>query len=253
MGNRSQMRKFRRRRRGAGLVLLMSLAIVVLGVALFFRTDSSQRASGESPVDRVAVPMISEAPHAIVERAAKGQNSQGDASASGKDEHKQQPTADKKPAIPVPANDDLWLTVPSLGIHDAYVYTYNGEESSLDYGPAKLPDTGFPWQSGANTYIAGHRLGWPGTGSDHIFYNLPLMNYGDMIYLTDDNGTVYAYAVTDFKEVLPTESWITNPVAGKNMVSLQTCIENYGDYWTPGPNWFVRFVVRAERVSVTPG
>jgi hypothetical protein len=29
---------------------------------------------------------------------------------------------------------------------------------------------------------------------------------------------------------------------------LQTCIEDYGDYWTPGPNWFVRYVVRAERV-----
>ena len=256
MGSRSQMRKFRRRRRGAGLVLLMSLAIVVLGVALFFRTDASQRASGESAVDRVSVPMVSEAPKAVAEQADETQSSsqsssKGDAAAG--DDQKQQATADKKPAIPVPASRDLWLTVPRLGVYDAYVYTYNGEESSLDYGPAKIPDTGFPWQSGANTYIAGHRLGWPGTGSDHIFYDLPLMRYGDMIYLTDANGTVYAYAVTDFKEVLPSESWITDPVAGKNMVSLQTCIENYGDYWTPGPNWYVRFVVRAERVSVTPG
>jgi hypothetical protein len=29
---------------------------------------------------------------------------------------------------------------------------------------------------------------------------------------------------------------------------LQTCIENYGDYWTEGPNWLVRYIVRAERV-----
>jgi hypothetical protein len=34
------------------------------------------------------------------------------------------------------------------------------------------------------------------------------------------------------------------------MLSLQTCIENYGDYWTMGPNWYVRYVVRADRVSV---
>ena len=260
MGNRSQMRKFRRRRRGAGLVLLMTLAIVILGVALFFRTDSSQRTSEEAAIDRVSVPMVSEAPKPVADQADQAQtssqtssqsSSQGDA--AGADDQKQQATADKKPAIPVPASRDLWLTVPRLGIYDAYVYTYNGQESSLDYGPAKLPETGFPWQSGSNTYIAGHRLGWPGTGSDHIFYDLPLMNYGDMIYLTDDNGTVYSYSVTDFKEVLPSESWITNPVAGKNMVSLQTCIENYGDYWTPGPDWYVRFVVRAERVSVTPG
>jgi hypothetical protein len=32
------------------------------------------------------------------------------------------------------------------------------------------------------------------------------------------------------------------------MVSLQTCIENYGDYWTEGPNWFARYIVRANRV-----
>jgi hypothetical protein len=30
---------------------------------------------------------------------------------------------------------------------------------------------------------------------------------------------------------------------------LQTCIENYGDYWTAGPNWFVRYIVRADKVG----
>jgi hypothetical protein len=29
---------------------------------------------------------------------------------------------------------------------------------------------------------------------------------------------------------------------------MQTCIENFGDYWTPGPNWFARYIVRGERV-----
>jgi hypothetical protein len=67
MGDRSQMRKFKRRRRGAGLVLLMSLAIIVLGVALFFRTDPLQMTSEALLVERIAVPMISEAPQAVSE------------------------------------------------------------------------------------------------------------------------------------------------------------------------------------------
>jgi hypothetical protein len=46
-----------------------------------------------------------------------------------------------------------------------------------------------------------------------------------------------------------TDLSVTNPVPGRDMVSLQTCIENYGDYWTEGPNWFVRYVVRADKVS----
>jgi hypothetical protein len=58
MGNRSRMRKFRRRCRRAGFVLLMSLVIVVLGVALFFRTEPFE-STGGAPL---AVPMISGAP-----------------------------------------------------------------------------------------------------------------------------------------------------------------------------------------------
>ena len=41
---------------------------------------------------------------------------------------------------------------------------------------------------------------------------------------------------------------VTEPT-GDDIVSLQTCIENYGDYWTAGPNWYVRYVVRASKVS----
>ena len=47
--------------------------------------------------------------------------------------------------------------------------------------------------------------------------------------------------------MLPSETWVTNSDPGRYMVSLQTCIENYGDYWTMGPNWYVRYVVRADR------
>jgi sortase A len=254
VGNRSQMRKFRRRRQGAGLILLMSLALLVLGVALFFRTEPSQRMSGTSPVERVSIPMISEAPQAVSEVAGEEQaavENEGSQSNAAKGEDQKQQAPVEKPVAPVPETNDLWMTIPDLGLYDNYVSNSNAE-SALDYGAAKRVDTKFPWQDDANTYIAAHRLGWPGTASDHQFYNLPLLEYGDKIYLYDANGTTYTYEVTEIFEVWPTETWVTSQVAGRDMVSLQTCIETYGDYWTMGPNWYVRYVVRADRVSVTP-
>src|ERR671917_259046 len=156
-----------------------------------------------------------------------------------------------RPNSPASATNDLWMTIPKLGLYDNYV-TNSNAHSALDYGAAKREETGFPWQDGANTYISAHRLGWPGTASDHQFYNLPSLAFGDKVYLYDANGTTYTYEVTDIFEVAPNETWVTDSVPGRDMVSLQTCIENYGDYWTMGPNWYVRHVVRADRVAVTP-
>jgi sortase A len=248
MGKRSQMRKFKRRRRRAGFVLLMSLAIVVLGVGLFFRADPSREIGGAPLTERVAVPMISEAPQAVSERAAENEAS---LKAGAKAGAEKQQTSAEEPVAPVPATNDLWMTIPKLGLYDNYVANSDAH-SALDYGAAKRIDSEFPWQDNANTYISAHRLGWPGTASDHQFYNLPLLTYGDKIYLYDANGSVYTYEVTEIFEVAPTETWVTESVPGREMVSLQTCIENYGDYWTMGPNWFVRYVVRADRVAVTP-
>jgi hypothetical protein len=69
MASKSRMRKYRKRRQQAGLILLLSLAIIVLGVTSLFRTDPSQRTSGTPLVDRVEVPMVSEAPEAVSEPA----------------------------------------------------------------------------------------------------------------------------------------------------------------------------------------
>jgi sortase A len=254
MGNRSQMRKFRRRRQRAGFVLLMSLAIVVLGIALFFRTEPFRSTSGTSSVERVAVPMISEAPQPVPEQAtqegqaAEEEGSQGgDAAGQGTDNQQAE-----EPVVPVPKTNDMWLTIPKMDLYDNYV-SNSDAPSALDYGAAKRTDSEFPWQDSAtNTYIAAHRVGWPGTPSYYQFYDLPLLTYGDKVYLYDANGTTYTYEVTEILEVAPTETWVTEPEAGRDVISLQTCIENYGDYWTMGPNWFVRYVVRADRVSVTP-
>jgi LPXTG-site transpeptidase (sortase) family protein len=145
-----------------------------------------------------------------------------------------------------PAGTMMSLSVPAMGISDIPVVE-GTSEASLSQGAGHLPGTGYPWVSGSNTYIAGHRIGYPGTPSDHVFWNLPNLVQGDQILLTDSNGTTYTYAVSEIFEVSPTDLSVTAPT-GDDVVTLQTCIEDYGDYWTPGPNWFVRYVVRAERV-----
>jgi sortase A len=146
----------------------------------------------------------------------------------------------------VPADAMMSLSVPAMGISDIPVVE-GTSEASLSQGAGHVPGTGYPWVPGSNTYIAGHRIGYPGTPSDHVFWNLPNLVQGDQILLSDSNGTTYTYAVSEIFEVSPTDLSVTAPT-GDDVVTLQTCIEDYGDYWTPGPNWFVRYVVRAERV-----
>jgi sortase A len=163
----------------------------------------------------------------------KGESSSASASASN------------SPAA-VPDNTYMTLTVPAIGISDIPVVE-GTTEASLSQGAGHYTGSGYPWVAGSNTYIAGHRLGYPGTPSDHVFWNLPNLAMGDKIYLTDSNGHTYTYAVSDILEVPIDDLSVTGPT-GTDTVSLQTCIEDYGDYWTPGPNWNVRYIVRGTLV-----
>ena len=129
-------------------------------------------------------------------------------------------------------------------------------EEALARGAMKLPNTGYPWQDGANPYITGHRIGYPGRESYYQFYNLPAMRRGDAVYLRDANGALYEYRVSEKFAVSPSESWVTEPVKGKDLVTLQTCVDSVArsTWWeiTPklmeaGPDTG-RLIVRAERV-----
>ena len=123
-------------------------------------------------------------------------------------------------------------------------------EYALDLGAIKMPQTDFPWQKGdTNTYIACHRLGWPGTESYNQCLNLPSIQEGDEVILGDANGTTYGYRVSETLTVGPGDSWVMKPVEGRDVVSLQSCLEAPGDFLTLGPNWSARFVVRADRVA----
>lgn len=142
-------------------------------------------------------------------------------------------------AIAPPDPSMLSLTVPAMGRYNDMVMN-DMSEATLDQGAGKLPGSGFPWQPGSNTYIAAHVLGWEGTGSWLQFANLPNVTYGDMIYLTDSDGTVYTYEVSEILTVTPYDVWAADPVPGRDMVSLQTCV---------GANYELRLIVRGDRVA----
>ena len=67
------------------------------------------------------------------------------------------------------------------------------------------------------------------------------------IVTVDYDGHTYTYVVSDILEVPMNDLSVTGPT-GTDTVSLQTCIEDYGDYWTPGPNWNVRYIVRGTMI-----
>jgi sortase A len=152
----------------------------------------------------------------------------------------EEPAAEEVPeTAPAPSDTSLYLSVPKMGLANNLVVN-DISPATLDQGAGKLPSSGFPWQPGSNTYIAAHVLGWEGTASWLQFANLPNMAQGDMIYLTDSNGTTYEYQVTEILNVTPYDTWVMAPEPGRDMVSLQTCV---------GPNYEQRLIVRGDRVA----
>ncbi len=154
-----------------------------------------------------------------------------------------------------PSGTAMNLTVPALGISGVPVIDENSE-AALTAGAMHLPGTGFPWQGeGSNTYVAGHRIGYPGTPSDRVFYDLPSMQQGDEVVLTDADGKDYTYAVTEIFAVTPSDTYVTSPIAGRDVVTLQTCTETPDDWTTIGPRLLAsgpesgRLIVRADRVA----
>ncbi|MBA3491322.1 MAG: sortase [Rubrobacteraceae bacterium] len=142
-----------------------------------------------------------------------------------------------------PGNSTMTLTVPEMRRVDR-VPVYNGawnDKGALHDGTLHLEDTGFPWQTGANVYIAGHRMGFPGTRSYLVFWDLDTLEAGDKVVLTDANGTRYTYSV--FKSIIigPDDSYITRPIPGKSIISLQTCTL---------PDYSQRLIVQAELTDV---
>jgi sortase A len=126
----------------------------------------------------------------------------------------------------MPESKELELTVPALDRVDGvpvYDAPKSGYEKALHNGTVHVRGTGFPWQDVANVYIAGHRVGYPGTRSNLVFWDLNKLKKGDEIFLTDSDGTRYIYEVFEKRVISPHTVSIMRPPKGKNIVSLQTC------------------------------
>jgi sortase A len=125
-----------------------------------------------------------------------------------------------------PKDKILKLTIPEMKhIEDDTVPTGKGTNETLfhDHAAVHLRGTGFPWQRNANVYIAGHRIGFPGTDSNLAFYDLEDLKKGDKVYLEDAKGREYTYQVFSKLVVDPGNLSVLRPIKGKNIVSLQTC------------------------------
>jgi len=132
-----------------------------------------------------------------------------------------------------PKNKNLKLTVPKMKeIKNDTIPTGIGTNEALfrDYAGVHLKRTGFPWQKTANVYIAGHRIGFPGTNSNLAFYDLEDLEKGDKVYVKDADGRQYTYEVFKKLVVEPTNLSVLKPIKGKNILSLQTCtLPDYTD------------------------
>jgi sortase A len=234
-GRRTRRRTFKRRRR-TGLWVFVVLVVLTLGATILYSTGFLTLQTEEN-VEQVEDPTVDEAPEIV------GEGEEGTDESADEDEDEATPTP--------PDDPTMFLSVPKLGIVDALVL---GGEAGLELGVQHLEGAGYPWLPGSNTYMAGHRVGFPGTGSDHIFYSLPAMSEGDEIILRDTLGQEYTYEVTEILAVTPFDVWVADPVAGKDMVSLQVCTETPDDWWTIGPSLMSsgpesgRLIVRAEKV-----
>jgi sortase A len=135
----------------------------------------------------------------------------------------------------------MTLSIPKLGIRNAPVMN-SASKSALDRGVVHLPDTSLPWSDTPerNVYLAGHRLGWPHTGSYHIFYRLNQLTGGEKVTLRGPSGRTYTYRVLENFIVGPQDNWVTGRVKDRDLLTLQTC--------TPIPTFQKRLIVRAERI-----
>jgi sortase A len=141
----------------------------------------------------------------------------------------------------LPPGAIMSLSINALELRNVPVIS-SASTRALDQGVIHLPGTSYPWSDTPerNVYLAGHRLGWPGTGSHLVFYRLNELGGGERVTLRDSQGGRYHYRVIESFVVGAEDAWVTGRVRGRDLLTLQTC--------TPIPTFEQRLIVRAERI-----
>ncbi len=219
---------------------VMSLLLVGIGLAValtFFAGTSPASQAGAADNPQKASRKTEEPPRTAVV------SPEVDKSLEKKPPDAKPEGAPRPPAAQGPEDESLKVTIPAMSrIENARVpYADGGNEAAFKrYVGVHLRGTGHPWDREANVYIAGHRLGYPGTDSFLAFWDLNRMKTGDRIVLTDADGKRYTYKVFKKFVVEPTRVSVTRPLEGRNIVTLQTCtLPDYSD----------RLIVQAEKVA----
>ncbi len=138
-----------------------------------------------------------------------------------------------------PEDKTLYLTIPKLGLEDIPAFDTVSEKKLRD-GTVHIPATGYPWQEGANVFIAGHRIGYENTPSYYVFFRLDELANGDEILLEDSAGGQYLYRINKQVVVGPNSVGVMNPVGGKSLITLQTCTL---------PDYEERLIVQGELIK----
>jgi sortase A len=128
------------------------------------------------------------------------------------------PFDDYKNILDVDGNGVMaYLLIPKI---DARLPVYHGvTDEVLAHGVGHIPTTALPvGGEGTHCVLAGHR-GLPGY---QLFTNLDKLEIGDIFQITTLDKLL-TYTVDDISVVLPEQTDIFTPVAGKDYVTLTTC------------------------------
>jgi sortase A len=223
---------------------VLSLLVVGVGIvvtASFFVASPQQDAGAEVAADE-KVSTATEQPRVPVaagkmDRAIEKQREVPQVRGSGG------PVVIKKFVSRGPDNKMLRMTIPKMAQirKDTVPYSVSDDDKAFRrHAAVHLRGTGNPWDRQANVYIAGHRLGFPGTDSWLSFWDLNVLDKGDRVFIIDSTGKRYVYKVFKTFIVDPDEVSVTRPLEGRNIVSLQTCTL---------PDYSRRLIVQAERVD----
>jgi sortase A len=239
---------------GAAMMLCaVALGLVVVGVVALSGPDEETASDQAAFVE----PEASEATTQEKKEFDPGEKLEIDDEHAPSQEREDQPLPVAPQGWPNPSGDEvaaaqgpryyprredgvMSLTVDAIGLYGVPVINANTQEA-LDAGVIHLPQTPMPWEEREqkNVYLAGHRLGWEGTGSRLVFYNLDKLKEGDSVVLQDSLGEPYEYRVSEVFVVGPNADWVVDPVRGRDTVTLQTCTF---------PDLLNRLIVRTDRV-----
>ena len=140
--------------------------------------------------------------------------------------HRPATVADNVTPTPQAEPDYLWAD--SLNISVPLKYVEEAKESvfeeALKDGAVHFPGTALPGQIG-NAYYFGHSSDYPWSGGHYktVFALLPKISIGSEIRITDHEGNLFTYVVTETKVVAPSDvSVLSQDTNQKKILSVQT-------------------------------